>query len=154
MYQFYNQDYCGISLAKDTWCEMLDIYTTMEDMRKHFCNENTVTNVGKFRSFQCRLLYHAIVFNPYLKRCKITTYDWCHYCGNMPEITEHLLWYCSIIQGFSNDVKTLIDDLVPDVLNEINFSIDRIMFNLVHKNPGNVINFIILIAKQFIYRQK
>ena len=70
----------------------------VEELSKHFQNINLVTNVAKFRSFQCRLLHHAIVLNPYQNKCKMVNDETCSFCKNAVETIQHFMWECPIIQ--------------------------------------------------------
>ena len=122
-------------------------------METHFKNVFVVTNVGKYRSFQYRLLHSAIVTNEYLKRCRIVNDNWCTFCDETTETIEHLLWQCYHVQTFWNNVRQFINEILPDLL-QLHFSLYTIMMNKVHDKANHVANFIVLGAKQFIYRMR
>ena len=96
-----------------------------------------------------------MVLNPYLKRCKINNNEDCTFCRDALETIEHLLWYCPIIQIFLIQVMDLVSVLEFEeriVFNQ-NMTLEKIMFNFVYENPYKVGNFIILLTKQYTYRQ-
>ena len=57
-------------------------------------DQNKVTNVAKYRSFQFRLLHRAIVANIHLIHWKIINSDLCTMCRLERETYTHLFIYC------------------------------------------------------------
>ena len=112
-----------------------------------------LTNVTKFRNFQYRLLQRGLVTNVHLEKWGMLEHDLCTFCNSETETITHLLCHC-------DKVKTLWKELVSFVCSK--YSIDE--FTITEKSillndvglvkKYHVINFIVLITKQYIYRQR
>ena len=112
-----------------------------------------VTNIPKFRSFQYRLLQRGIVTNVLLYKWKIIETETCSFCKEQKETILHLMCRCSKVQELWRQVWTYIKDRFDVQI--IDTSDKAIIFNEIVKNrKDHVVNFICLITKQFIYRQK
>ena len=108
------------------------------------------TNVPKLRSFQYRLVMHAITNNCHLKRWKIKESDSCSFCNLQPETNDHLFFECI-------DVKRMWSFLginIPNCEDLLTANKFEILFNKVNCNKYHVANFICLVAKQYVYRQR
>ena len=109
-----------------------------------------VTNIPKYRSFQYRLLQRALITNLQLYKWGIVDTNLCFFCKIHPETIVHLLCECTITMALWAEIKSFIQQ-------EFGISIElgttQILCNeFVARNQ--LVNFIGLIAKQYIYRQK
>ena len=113
-----------------------------------------ISNVPKYRSFQYRLLQRGLVTNVQLEKWGIISSSACFYCNNNPEEIEHLLVLCPIVQVFWSEVFDWICQKFVVNKNELRIKLENIIRNDVHKYMKSIINFIVLLAKFYIYRQK
>ena len=126
---------------------------SMKTFNKHFSNIYKITTVSKLRSFQYRLLYWALVLNRFLSICNIIVSDECTFCNQYSETLEHVFLFCTIVKNFYEEIFKEITTIVPEFsTNEIELSDENIVYNCIHAKPGNIFNFILLVAKQYIYR--
>ena len=109
------------------------------------------TNITKFRSFQYRLLQRGIVTNIQLKKWKITPTDLCSFCQSEPESLLHLFFYCPKVLSLWHLVVSYIQDrfgLDPEL------NPRAVISNQFCQAKAHASNFICLITKQYIYRQR
>ena len=117
-----------------------------------FSDLNKVTNIPKYRSFQYRLLHRAIITNIHLKHWKIIETDTCLFCGTDRESYIHLFVLCKKVEQIWIAMDRIFQEYSKDI---INFSVNSVLFNrLVASKPNHVLNFLCLITKQYIYRQR
>ena len=101
------------------------------------------TIATKLRSFQYRLLFHALVTNVQLKRYKLTESDACSFCERETETVKHMFIDC-------NKVQMLWQQIMQNIrIGEIN--VEKILLNKVCDNPRLVENCIVLLTKHYIY---
>ena len=123
----------------------------VEQMHQCFKDIHYVTNIPKYRSFQYRLLQRTIVTN-------ISLYNWnmkeskiCDRCEKEDETYIHLFIMCQKVKPFWLKVKEFMKEFSEE---SIVFSTDTVIANKLVLNPGNIKNFICLMAKQYIYKQR
>lgn len=120
-----------------------------------FHNINSLTICTKFRDFQFRLLHNAIVTNQKLYMWKIRQDNKCTFCDKDVETTLHLFCECPTVKTLWDDIELYIQSCAnANAINVLEWNNENIMFNTVHPKPSHVINFVILITKQYIYRQR
>lgn len=113
------------------------------------------TIATKYRDFQYRLLMGNIVTNATLKLWKLSSTDKCTFCNLQREDEVHMLCECIKIKPVWDEVRKYIkQNDKNNMYNVLDWSNKAIIFNSVHPRPGNAINFIILIVKQYIYRAR
>ena len=110
-----------------------------------------LTNVPKYRSFQYRLLQRALVTNNDLYKWGIVSSPTCYFCNNDKETILHMMCKCPIVRALWNDVKILIENTLHI---SICLSDTNIILNKLTSPKNHVVNFICLVVKQYIYRQK
>ena len=133
------------------WEGKLNITLTMETFQSYFKNIYIITNHSKLRSFQYRLLLHAIVTNRNVYNSGLIESGLCTFCQNASMTTRHLLYNCSVVQEFIKKAMQEINALITyDTLVEID--IQSFLFNNVRPNPSHIFNFLILVIKYFIYK--
>lgn len=122
---------------------------------EHFAAISMTTICTKFRDFQFRLLHNQIVTNQKLKVWKIITTDKCTFCDYAVETTLHLFCECVKVKELWDDLNLYISTYAKQIdICCLEWTDENIMFNHVHPKRSHVINFLILIAKQYIYRQR
>ena len=116
-----------------------------------FNNAIRATCIMKYRSFQYRLCHRAIITNVRLKHWKMIDCDLCTFCKEERETLVHLfvkcqstkiLWYeaCKVYYEISKEVITLSD--YEKIFGSSSGVLERVK------------NLIIIIVKQYIYRQR
>ena len=112
-----------------------------------------VTNVAKYRSFQYRLLQRGIVTNIQLYKWKIIEQDKCSFCSETAESLVHLFCLCPIVRVIWTEFENYV--LQQFRIPEINLHPKCIILNTVVGTKRNhVVNFLCLVTKQYIYRQR
>lgn len=136
---------------KQRWERKLDMSMSIRQFHRHFGNIYRSTIATKYRDFQFRLIAGVLVTNTKLKLWKILECDLCTFCGQAPEDEVHLLCSCphAILIW-----EALQDYIIENCTGEVHldWSDQAIIFNQVHIKPGNAVNLLVLVAKQYIYR--
>ena len=110
-----------------------------------------LTNVAKFRSFQYRLNQRAIVTKVDLHKWGIMADNLCTFCSEEKETLIHLFVECKKVKELWSKIAQFVTiryGIVPKI------DATSIIFNRFHQRKTHVANFIWLLVKQFIYRQK
>ena len=111
----------------------------------------SATNVPKIRSFQYRVLQRGLVTNVHLYNWNMRETPLCSFCGEQEESIVHMLCLCPRAKRLWDDVASYIRDRFEGILVELTPT--TIIFNQV-VSERHVVNFICLVTKQFIYRQR
>lgn len=100
-------------------------------------------------------MHNVIVTNQKLALWKIIDSNMCTFCRNHVETTMHLFWECNFVQKLWDDIQLFVESSAPQqIITSLEWTPENIMFNRVHSNAGSVINFVTLITKQHIYKQR
>lgn len=119
----------------------------------HFANIVKPTISTKLRDFQYRLLQGLIVTNRQLFLWKKLDKDRCTFCNQSMEYTMHLFVYCPLVKIIWENLQNYIQECASEeIANILEWSEKNIMFNLVHPKASHVINLLVLMTKQYIYR--
>ena len=154
VYQFLSDDIMLVHGKYMKWRQDIDsdFCEGLWDFRRMFIDVYRVTNVPKYRSFQYRLLQRALVTNVELKKWGIVESDRCTFCELERETLKHLLFECKYVQSLWTQ---LVEFLQQNYCNQIlNLSISTVIFNKMVDIKGHVVNFVCLIAKQYVYRKR
>ena len=136
----------------EKWQETLEKEISLTDFNMLFRNIYCVTNVAKLRSFQYRILMHALILNKQLFIYKIRDNNKCTFCNVELETACHFFWKCKICSEFWRKTRALILEMVDNLpAHEMEFNKENMLFNMVHKKPANIVNFIVLKAKYYLY---
>ena len=111
-----------------------------------------ITNIAKYRSFQYRLLQRALVTNIQMYKWGMIDSDLCTFCHAERESLSHLMYQCTIVQQLWTELLDFVQDKY--LVNNMQVSVKSIIQNTIMPTRGHIINFICLITKQFIYRQR
>ena len=105
----------------------------------------------KLREFQYKFLKRIVPTNTFLFKCKISNSNLCEFCSRDNETVKHLFWECNKIQHFWSQIKTFLMN------SNIDITIDYLNICLGYTKAhvhSKLINFIILSAKYFIFKNK
>lgn len=134
------------------WERKLGISIQMEYFLKYFQNIYKQTIATKYRDFQYRLIAGALVTNHKLWLWKIIDDESCSFCGNHIEDEVHLFFDCSKIRVLWEDLKEFLRSNVhTNITDGLKWGLKETIFSVVHSKPTHVINFIVTIAKRYIY---
>ena len=109
------------------------------------------TRISKYRSFQYRLIMRAVITNRHLCWWKIRDSDQCTFCGEAEETYRHLFYECICVQSLW---KTLTTFCEKHGLDKPSVTYRNVYINQVVENAKSATNFLCLVLKQYIYRQK
>ena len=87
----------------------------------------------------------------YAKKNRMRTDSLCTFCNEHEETITHLLFQCEIVSKVLEDVHNLFDEIVPFV-NIVPLRLEQIISNIVNDASINVINFLVLVTKYYIYK--
>jgi hypothetical protein len=108
----------------------------------------------KLKWFQIRLVHRIIATNIVLKEIGVVQNIMCSFCRQERESIEHLFWSCTVVRQFWEELEQMINEKCTHASN-LKFSNVLILFG--HENSVNtddILDFIILFGKNFIYRCK
>ena len=144
--------------CKKSWAKLFPLLTSLD---KHqwgniFKIPFETTRETYIQSFQYKLTNRIIACNEWLYMLKIIDEDTCKYCQNVDSLIHFFIW-CAKCKQFWNYFLRWWNRLSPikidtdfNVLEEIFiFGIPRRNNDIIH-----VLNFCLLYAKHYIYRQK
>ena len=113
-----------------------------------------LTNETKLREFKFKFLNRIVPNNSFLFKCKIVSSSLCDFCNANPDSLEHMFWECHNIQSFWNSFTNQI--IAPITSNKtVNFK-NIVWCNILEESETNslIANYLILLAKYFIFRSK
>ena len=106
---------------------------------------------SKLRIFQYKYLTRIIPTNTYLYKCKLASSNLCDFCNMHMETLKHMYWECSELQVFWTRIKNFLNS--KNITFDMNFK--TISFGIIAKSDmDNILNFIIILAKYFIFKSK
>ena len=111
-----------------------------------------VTNITKYRSFQYRLIQRGIVTNTHLSRWGIISSNLCSFCHSEQETLIHLFYSCTLIQELWDKVIRYLGQRFA--IQTVIFTAKNVMLNRIIPCKSSIGNFICLVTKQFIYKQR
>ena len=153
IYKFLGDDAMLLHSKYHKWNR--EIGESISESLYDFAREHTliysITNVAKYRSFQYRLMQRGLVTNVQLFKWNITESDLCFFCQEERETNIHLFWSCRVVQDLWMQFTEYYQ---PKYQVQIYLNPKNIIMNTVVKSKKHVVNFLVLIAKQYIYRQK
>ena len=137
--------------AKRKWHEELLIPGNF-NWKNTYTIPYTVTRDPNLWWLQFRLIHRILGTNTYLHKLKIRNNNLCTFCKNMPETLVHLFWECDVTQTFLNAVSHWMREgrIYPEILN---FSREELIFGIPEMSKS-VLNFILLVIKSYIFKQK
>ena len=100
------------------------------------------------RAFQYKFLNNILVNRYWLHKWKIEKDDKCIWCNKYSDTLIHSFWECEHIKVFWTKIKLLC------LHQNINITITKNLILIGDKSQKNVINIMVILAKQFIQRVK
>ena len=113
-----------------------------------------ITIDTKLREFQYKYLMNIIPDNSFLHKCHLVQSSLCDFCTMHPDSIYHMFWECHIVQGFWSEVKLFLEDKFSKI---INLTFQNISFcNIINikDEDGPIVNYIVLLSKYFIFKNK
>ena len=127
---------------------------TKKNWHKSFYKAKKTTNDTKLLYLQFRILHNILTTNRSVSKYKPNQTDSCEFCKQASETIQHLLWHCEVVKAFWKDLENLLNLRCTNVHN-LSFNEHLIIFG--HSETimtDEIFEFIILLAKFFIYRCK
>jgi len=124
------------------------------DWRYMYTHPIKLTNETKLREFQFKFLNRIVPNNSFLFKCKIASSSLCDFCHSNPDSLQHMFWECQYIQIFWTAFTSQI--LEPlNITKNVNFQ-NIVWCNILEDSETNswIVNYLILLAKYFIFRSK
>lgn len=149
-----NNDRSFIETQRDKWQTRLQCELCATEFRRAFRDILAPTIYTKLRDFQYHLLMNNIVTNFNLFVWKKVESDRCTFCKAEREHLTHLFWSCNLVSQLWTQIQAYIFDNNSDLDSTLEWNARNIFFNSVHPKPGHVVNLLILIVKQYIYRSR
>lgn len=139
----------SISTAQQRWIrEGIDFGG---DWDKVFALSFSLTISTKLQSLQYRILNRYLPTRRYLCIRKVVEDPFCNLCGEV-ETIEHSLFSCTEIKSFWLELTTAMNLRLTQSASRLSFSHIEILFGII--NGPSIVNFLILLAKQFIIIQR
>ena len=143
-------DDAALRKVGQTWNMKLAVREDVNDVSRLFKSIYICTDITKFRDFQFRLLHNKIFCNDILFHWRKVNSNICNFCEVHKQMILHLLYNCSAIRPIWDRLHTELKKA------KIVFSIteEMVIFNRGHAVSNHIVNFIMLITKQYFYRCK
>ena len=136
------------------WENLLHEQIPLKEMYRYinriWCN----TNIAKLRSFQYRLMCHALVMNTDLYKWGKIDHDKCSFCLKEKETIIHFFVQCDVTHRFLLAALRMIYEDYGINTEAVVLSVKNVLFNSIVERSSHVLNFILLLAKQYLYRQR
>ena len=118
------------------------------DWKNMYSLPHRVALDAKSREFQYKLLYKYLATNVLLSKIGIIPSSACSFCGEADESLEHLFGTCHYTTKFWAEVIKWMGNLDIEIEPLSN---KDIMFGIMDCNRDLFVNYILLIAKKYIY---
>ena len=103
------------------------------------------------QSFQYKIIQRIFPCNKWFNNLTVAKSDLCDHC-NISDTIEHYLFYCKKIGNFWGDLENWYNESTDE---KVTLTCKHVIFGLYYDNLHfSCINYIILLAKMYIYRQK
>ena len=115
-----------------------------------------VTNVTKYRSFQYRIMQRGLVTNIQLFKWGLTETDSCSFCTQHQhqETMVHLFATCNVVEEIWSQFQIFVETRFNIPQAQLELTPSKIILNKILPRAGHVVNFLCLVTKQYIYRQR
>lgn len=145
----------AVNTKKQKWEQKLSIEIQQREFLQIFKNIYKQTIATKYRDFQYRLIMGILPLNKRLFIWKISDTQYCTFCHKEIEDDIHFFCKCSFTIKIWNTLKEYIQrNDTAGFYAQSNWSDKNLLFSSVHPNSSNVINFLVTIVKQFLYRAR
>ena len=152
LYQTLSRNY-ATPTSRGKWEREFGVISGSE-WNKFFQLSQKLTTSSYSKWFQLRILHRILATNTFLFRINIRDNNKCTFCTSEPESLVHLFYDCPHVKIFWLNLFQWLQEECPHI-NTINLSPRDILFGIIdNRGVDLTFNFIILIAKQFIYKCK
>ena len=127
---------------------------TLDQWQNSFKILKNSTTDTKLRWLQLKILHNILTTNRSVSKFKPEQNPLCQFCKSHSETIHHLLWACTKVKSFWNELSSMINSRCT---HKHNFRIDEnlaIFGQSIQIKTDNTCEFIILLAKFYIYRCK
>ena len=125
--------------------------TTELDWNKKYIILFQSTIDTTLRNFQYKFIHRLTTTNTMLFRYKLSNSNLCDFCGSNIETFHHLFWECTIVQNLWSELHSFL----LSINIEFSYNKETVFFGELKNNiNGNVINFIIILMKYYIFKMK
>ena len=129
-----------------------NLVDTLCDYRDEHRAIYKTTNIVKYRSFQYRILQRGLVTNIHLYKWGLKPSEMCYFCKEEKETISHMIWGCEKVQEMWKNVYKYIETRF--LKKELVYEVKAVILNKITEPRHHVANFVCLIVKQYIYRQR
>ena len=148
IYKSINSERSVISDITMYWNKFFEV--TKTEIQNAFVNIYCYTNVTKLRNFQFRMLHNKIFCNNILVHWNLVSSNICNFCNSSKQTVHHLFFECELVKAIWLAFEDLCESFgIPCCLTYKN-----VILNKVHDNPKQVVNFLLLLTKQYIHKCK
>ena len=112
----------------------------------------SITNIAKYRSFQYRLLQRGLVTNVQLLKWGILQSNLCSFCSEDVETITHLIYQCPVVKRLWHRIEKYLKEEFGII--SVKLGTKEVIMNRIVEPKRNVGNFVCLLTKQYIYRQR
>ena len=154
VYQYLGDDVMLIHNKYMKWMQELeeDPCNGLVDFGYQHSLTYKLTNVTKYRNFQYRLLQRGLVTNVHLYKWGLVDSSMCYFCKCENETISHLFFFCDIVKKLWHDlINYCVDQFKITVYS---LSPAKMLMNQLVPKRNHVANFLCLVTKQYIYRQR
>lgn len=149
------QDKNVILMRKDRWSRKIGQTISDKQFLNAFRAVYQTTICTRFCDFQYRILTSSIVTNRLLYLWKIKDNQLCTFCESFIEDEIHIFYACEKVKPLWYKIQEYVKrNDKYNLFNILKWAAINIIFSSVHLENGNVINFLITFAKQYIYRTR
>ena len=138
--------------GKQKWINTVDI--NEDEWISSFTLLKRTTSDTKLRWLQFRNIHHILTTNRSASKFMEDQSDLCHYCNQESETIRHLLWQCNVVKAFWNELCKLINDRCKHA-HDLKISEKLVILgqdDFIYTD--RILDYMILVAKLYIYRCK
>ena len=136
IYHKINGSYNEMFVTYIKWQSKFQINQSYGEFLHYFTNIKKMTNYGKFRSMQYRILNMALVTRVDLFHWKIVTSDRCYFCNQEQETMAHLFYECMYAKKLLESIPNIVANYQPMDMQNPNFTLLNVLLNNVTNKPN------------------
>ena len=132
----------------------LDFCQNLHDFGKMHLEVYKITNITKYRDFQYRLYQRGIITNIQLQKWGIKDSKECTFCRMQEETLTHLFFNCPYVHKIWEELYKYLTERFETSESQIQIAVPNVILNRIVEKQTHAINFICLVTKQYIYKQR
>lgn len=132
------------------WNSKLGISIAPEDVDQAFKDIKSIISCTKLRDFQFRFLHRKIFTGYILRIWGLVESDRCVFCEDHYETMDHLFFYCHVTRRFLTRLQCWYEAMTDTEINLLDEKV--ILLNRYNENKITILDTILLMAKQYIFR--